>query len=624
MARTAKTAPARPSWYECRVAKAGDSDGAWLHRLRNHYAIQNVTAMRPSLPFWVIHWCDDDSLDWMELGAPSRELKPFHFEIHFGREERRDQHYLEALAEATDAGAPTIRELSGWWDLFCPIHLEGAPRMFLHAGQFLRRQPSWDFLAARWRELTGQEPAGANPDFVRFTKMALSLPVLEDEAVEALQEFAQLYADTLGGSDEGSIHDRVDELNDGVLNRLWPIDDWVQLALSGEKFQLTPWNLEGGLTPWMKEGMGISRLPTVAMALMPVDPPTSSLDPTQLLIRNAELQRAVITFVRGFKETAATTLEDYGVSLITSTRRGRSKARARVELRERAQQLQDFVRERFALRCVVGIGSASPPGSRLDGSLREAVLALHMCVQLERDVLFHDEHEGSERFAYTALHRSGRALVDAFVEENPNAIKLAADRYVRLVLVYAKERVEIVRGQLLAMLFQILDAIQRRHPINDAARDEFAAQLVRELESAHALSHIIEAFKAALGRLSFVSSRVLEGPKLMRIEVILHHLRSNYAEQLRLPDVAKKAGMSVPAFSRAFKQATGASFLAYLREVRVEHAKRLLMTTPLIAEEIAHACGFQSQHHLIRSFKKVTGETPGAFRESMRRRSDDS
>jgi len=70
----------------------------------------------------------------------------------------------------------------------------------------------------------------------------------------------------------------------------------------------------------------------------------------------------------------------------------------------------------------------------------------------------------------------------------------------------------------------------------------------------------------------------------------------------------------VPAFSRIFRHATGTSFLAYLRNVRVEHAKMLLRTTNLPTAQIAINCGFQSPHHLIRSFKKVTGHTPGDYR----------
>jgi AraC-like DNA-binding protein len=604
------------SCYQLSVSQTGDAPPPWLTRLRNTYAIHNVTAMRPSLPFWVIRRDANGELDWMELGEPTRALKPFHFEIHFGRQAERDAYYAKCLDEAKEAEGPIVRQLFCWGDIFCPLASSEGGDTFLYAGQFLSEAPTWKFLAERWRELSGHDPAGANPDFVRFVRMALTLPVLEQDVIEALGEFMQLYTQFLGARDEETIHTQVDELNGRVFDRLWPIDDWVRLAISSEKFQLTPWGLEGELADWMKTGMGISRLPTTAMALMPVDPPNSKLDPTQLLVRNAEIQRACVAFARNLSETAATPLQDYGVSIITSVKRGKSAARARLELRERAQAFQEFVRENFSVSCVVGIGGSNPPGGRLHESHREAVLALHMCVQLDQKSLFHDEHDEGERFAYSALHKAALALIDAFVRENPGEIKLASDRYVRLVLMYAQERVEIVRGQLLAMLFQILDAIQRRHPMNEQARDQFAQEVARELEGAHALAQIIEGFKGALQRMSFVSSRVLEGPKLMRIEAILNHLRENFAEALRLPEVARRAGMSVPAFSRAFKQATGTSFLAYLRVVRVEHAKRLLTSTQLTTEQIAQACGFQSQHHLIRSFKKVTNQTPGAYRRA--------
>ena len=91
----------------------------------------------------------------------------------------------------------------------------------------------------------------------------------------------------------------------------------------------------------------------------------------------------------------------------------------------------------------------------------------------------------------------------------------------------------------------------------------------------------------------------------------------HFDEPLPLPKVARKAGFSVPAFTRVFKKATGTTFVAYLRSVRVDHAKKLLTTTPLSLEEIAQSCGFNSQHHLIRSFKKVVGQTPGAYRKDQ-------
>jgi len=354
------------------------------------------------------------------------------------------------------------------------------------------------------------------------------------------------------------------------------------------------------------------------MALMPLDPRSAVLDPVQTLVRNARIQRACLSFAREMPETAATPLEDYGVSFITSTKPGKNAARARVELRERAQRLQTFVRDKFDVRSVVGIGPTLARGAPLNPSHREAVLSLHMCVQLDRDVLFHDEHGGGESVRYASLQRAAQRLLEALERESSTEIKLTSDGYVQLVLRYAAERIEVARGQFLATLFQLFQAVQRRYPTSTEARDRFAEELTGRLEEAHSLSQVIEEFKEALQRLCLVSSRAWHGPNVMRLQATLQYLRENFSEPLPLPAVARKAGFSVPAFSRVFKQATGTSFLAYLRAIRVEHAKRLLATTRMTTDQVAQACGFQSQHHLIRSFKKVTGQTPGACRRQLR------
>jgi AraC-like DNA-binding protein len=598
----------------------------WLVHLQNAYAIHNVIAHRPELPVYVIRDAGPAGLEWMDLSDPRQRLKPFHFEIHFGKEARRDEHYREALAEVVRRGAPVCRALFGFWDLFCPLAAdEGGGPTFLYLGQFYREPPDWQTLSEQWRAITGLEPTSANPDFVHFVRTALDLPILEGELLEAYQEFLTRYAAFLTGQAEGiELQQRIDQLNRETLSRLWPIETWVASAIDPDKFQLTPWRLEGRLTDWMKEGLGINRLPTTAMALMPLDARSAPLDWVQTLVRNAQIQRACIELARELPETAATRLADYGVTLITSTRAGKSAARARLELRERAQKLQAFVKERFGVRAVIGIGTSLAPGAPLHASHREAVLALHMCAQLERDVLFFDEHGGRAEFRYAELQRAATALAASLDREHATEIKLASDRYVQLVLRYSGERLEVARSQLLATLFQLFAAVLRRFPMATEARDRFADDLTRKLEEAPALYQVIEAFKEALGRLSFVSSSAWHGSHVMRLEATLQYLRENFAEPLPLPVVARRAGFSVPTFSRVFKKATGTSFLNYVRTIRVEHAKNLITTTPMNTEQIAQACGFQSQHHLIRSFKKATNLTPGAYRRAHGGHGDDA
>ncbi len=604
----------------------------WLANLRSAYAVHNVIAHRPELPVYVI-LDDGGALDWMDLSEPRARLKPFHFENFFGKESLRDAHYRHAIDEAARTGRPVCRSLCGFWDVICPMPAPpradgegtgdgGGARAYLYAGQFYREPPDWDTLCTQWRALSGQAPASANPDFVHFVRMALALPILEPALLDAYEAFLTLYAALLtGDGDADALRRQIDQLNAERLSRLWPIETWVDSAIDPDKFQLTPWRLEGQLTDWMKEGLGIDRLPTTAMALMPLDARTQPLDWVQALVRNARIQRAVIALARELPETAATHLSDYGVALITSTRGGKSAARARLELRERAQRLQAFVKERFGVRAVVGIGTTLAPGAPLAASHREAVLALHMCAQLERDVLFFDEHGGRDEFRYAELQRAAHALGAAFDREHATEIKLASDRYVQLVLRYSGQRIEVARSQLLATLFQLFAQIVRRYPMQAEARDRFAGELTRKLEEAPSLYAVIEAFKEALGRLSFVSSKAWNGSSVMRLEATLQYLRENFAEPLPLPAVARKAGFSVPTFSRVFKKATGTSFLAYVRAIRVEHAKGLIVTTPMNTEQIAQACGFQSQHHLIRSFKKTTQQTPGAYRRQHAGRS---
>jgi AraC-like DNA-binding protein len=603
------------------TAPAAATSPRWLESLRDAYAIHNVVGLRPELPFYVLRWDGERNIEWMELGDPRQRLRPFHFEIHFGKEAMRDEHYLAALDEASRSGRLVQRNLFGFSDLFYPIGAERRARPFLYAGQFYQNEPTWEGVCEQWRALTGHAPASANPDFVHFVRMALGLPILPEALAPVLEEFLGLWAQQLtrgAGQPGGDLREQIDRLNREGFSRQWAIHDWVDSAIHPDKFHLTPWSLEGGLPDWLKEGLGIEQLPTTVMTLMPLDPRSAVLDPVQTLVRNRQIQRALINFAREMPETAATPLEDYGVSFITSTKPGKNAAKARVELRERAQAMQEFVRERFAVRSVVGIGPTLARGARLNPSHMEAVLALHMCVQLDRDVLFFDEHGGGELVRYAALQRAAGRLLEALERESATETKAAADGYVQLVLRFSAERIEVARGQFLATLFQLFAAVQRRYPTSHEARDRFAEDLTGRLEEAHSLSQVIEEFKDALGRLGLVSSRAWHGPNVMRLQATLQYLRENFAENLPLPSVARKAGFSVPAFSRVFKQATGTSFLAYLRTIRVEHAKRLLTTTRLTTDQIAQASGFQSQHHLIRSFKKVTGQTPGACRRAAR------
>lgn len=86
-------------------------------------------------------------------------------------------------------------------------------------------------------------------------------------------------------------------------------------------------------------------------------------------------------------------------------------------------------------------------------------------------------------------------------------------------------------------------------------------------------------------------------------------------EKLELADVARAVHSSTFHFCKTFKKATGFTFTQYVSLVRIARAKQLLANPQARVSEVAFEVGFQSLTHFNRVFRKVTGQSPTAFRE---------
>jgi AraC-like DNA-binding protein len=97
------------------------------------------------------------------------------------------------------------------------------------------------------------------------------------------------------------------------------------------------------------------------------------------------------------------------------------------------------------------------------------------------------------------------------------------------------------------------------------------------------------------------------------------HVTAHYADAISLAETARAMHVSSFYFCKIFKRATGLTFTDYVRRVRIEKAKNLLLNPHLRISEIAYTVGFQSLTHFNRVFRKLTGEAPTVFRESLLR-----
>lgn len=99
---------------------------------------------------------------------------------------------------------------------------------------------------------------------------------------------------------------------------------------------------------------------------------------------------------------------------------------------------------------------------------------------------------------------------------------------------------------------------------------------------------------------------------------VLEHLSVHYTEPLSLEALAQKFGVDHSHLSRTFAAKLSCGYLDYLHQLRIEHARKLLSETQNKICNIAFECGFADQRSFNRVFKKWTGVTPSAYRQSAR------
>jgi AraC-like DNA-binding protein len=101
---------------------------------------------------------------------------------------------------------------------------------------------------------------------------------------------------------------------------------------------------------------------------------------------------------------------------------------------------------------------------------------------------------------------------------------------------------------------------------------------------------------------------------------VVDFIDANLAEPIRLPDLARVAGLSRMHFAAQFRAATGMRPHEFVVRRRIERAQDLLRDSALPLSQVALGVGFQTQAHFTTVFRDRVHETPGRWRQLHRQR----
>ena len=102
-----------------------------------------------------------------------------------------------------------------------------------------------------------------------------------------------------------------------------------------------------------------------------------------------------------------------------------------------------------------------------------------------------------------------------------------------------------------------------------------------------------------------------------RLRKIREFVHAKIEDELTLHEMAHAVGLSTAHFSQMFRKSTGETPHHFVLRQKVERAKEMLRTAEGRILDIAIACGFKTQQHFARVFRKFCGGSPTEYREEF-------
>lgn len=226
--------------------------------------------------------------------------------------------------------------------------------------------------------------------------------------------------------------------------------------------------------------------------------------------------------------------------------------------------------------------------------------------------------KGLTAYAFTDSHMRVNCLVSAETE-NPNDVLEEIEKTLRKQIkmirgAYLPDKTQMLRNFLLEYVIKVTDtALLLGLDIN------------KGMQISAVFTHLFKAqnFEQCIREILALTSSLIEQIQEKRIsstnqiiEQAKGHIRENlHDEHLSLEQVSARVALSKIYFCKLFHRTVGMSFVNYLKQERIELAKKLLLNDDLKVFEISVATGFSSPKYFSYVFKQLVGMTPMEFKK---------
>jgi AraC-like DNA-binding protein/uncharacterized protein YbcI len=169
---------------------------------------------------------------------------------------------------------------------------------------------------------------------------------------------------------------------------------------------------------------------------------------------------------------------------------------------------------------------------------------------------------------------------------------------------------------------QFLNEARRGIQIMKSTRKELIKS-IEKLSSQEGMKRLIELLKildvmSTSREIKFLASpdykpRIINSDDKDRMETIYSYVIQKFQHKIFLEEIASMVNMTPPSFCRYFKSRTTKVFSAFVNEVRIGNACRMLIENKYTVSQVCFKSGFNYLSNFNRQFRKIKGLTPSEF-----------
>lgn len=101
---------------------------------------------------------------------------------------------------------------------------------------------------------------------------------------------------------------------------------------------------------------------------------------------------------------------------------------------------------------------------------------------------------------------------------------------------------------------------------------------------------------------------------LEKLHAARHFIKQHLFDPISLQQVARESGLNEFKLKRGFRELFGTTVFGYLNELRMNHARKMLMNTSSTVFEVAYTLGYSEPHNFSKAFQKFFGYSPGKLK----------